>query len=267
MEINGRTVEIVRLGVVDSTLQVLAQRLAQTPTLPDLSTVIASHQHAGRGRSGRVWLNDAGSALLCATLVRIPEVYLSWVTPLAGLATLSSLADIDVKAHLKWPNDVLLGGKKIAGILCEHLTTHQTSPRTRLHAVAVGLGLNLGTVPTEAGPLAGALPIPANTSATALKELLLASFLRHLDRLIDLAEPQVWRRLYRNALSHLGQESTVRLPDGGLLHVTATDVDHRGALLATTNDGTQITITAGDVDLPQYVPSLTTHHAQEGLGA
>lgn len=270
----------MRMGVVDSTLRVLADTVAQTPDLPDLSTVVATHQTAGRGRSGRTWVDAEDSALLIATLVRLPEENLSWITPLAGLAMVNALADEGFTAELKWPNDILVNNHKVAGILCEHLRTDDAPSGGRLHSVAVGLGLNLGEVPAEAGPLAGALELPEATPASAMDNLrkrLLRGFLNQLDHLIDASEPQIWRRQYKAHLAHLGQPSTVHLPDGRSLAITALDVDIRGGLHARLDDGTTLTITAGDVELPvaptshQLAPAsvhpTTAHTPQEGTSA
>lgn len=111
---------IVRLGAVEST-QAEAFRLAAEGA-PDRTVVIADYQSAGRGRRGRVWEAEPGAGLLASIVVRPVGPAAAWpllslVTSVAVAETLARLAGLT--ARLKWPNDVLVGGRKIAGILLE----------------------------------------------------------------------------------------------------------------------------------------------------
>lgn len=240
---------ITRLGTVDSTLTVLAAQAEQDTDLPGLYTVVATHQSAGRGRSGRTWVNTDGDALLLATLVRLPDNHLSWVTPLAGVALALALEDAGFSPHLKWPNDVLLGTSKVAGILCEHLRHDEG-----VHQVAVGVGVNICDVPAEAGPAATTLGARTE-EADELREQILGGFLAHLGTLIDEGEPATWRAAYSQRLIGTDTPTTVHLPGGALLTITPIGVDEDGALLARTEDGLTRTITVGDVDLPHSTRS------------
>ncbi len=96
--------------------------------------LIADEQTAGRGRMGRTWVTPKGSQLCFSALISIDEVERAGLIPLAaGLA----VTDVVPDANLKWPNDVLLGGKKLAGILTE---AELNTPQPR---VVVGVGLNV----------------------------------------------------------------------------------------------------------------------------
>ena len=112
--------EIVRLDTVDST-QSVAVALAERGAA-DRTVVVADQQLAGRGRRGRAWQAPAGTSLLVSILVRprLPQALLPTFSPTTAVATAEALRRlVPVAARVKWPNDVLIGGKKIAGILLE----------------------------------------------------------------------------------------------------------------------------------------------------
>ena len=111
---------IVRLDTVDST-QSVAFGLAEHGAA-DRTVVVADQQLAGRGRRGRIWRAPAGTSLLASIIVRprLPQALLPTFSPMTAVATAEALRRVaPVAARVKWPNDVLVGGKKIAGILLE----------------------------------------------------------------------------------------------------------------------------------------------------
>lgn len=210
--------------------------------------VTAEHQVAGRGRLGREWQAPAKSGLAVSVLVRpldVPAGRWSWLPLLAGVAAHASLTELaGVPAGLKWPNDVLVDGRKIAGILVERIET-AGGP-----AAVIGIGVNTDLGPAE-------LPTP---TATALS--LLGSHVDRTTLLVDLltrlgaeyaawrgaggdAEPEL-RAAYERACVTLGRQVGVALPDGRSMHGRATGVDATGRLLVATEHGTQA-LGAGDV--------------------
>jgi BirA family biotin operon repressor/biotin-[acetyl-CoA-carboxylase] ligase len=129
------------------------QDLLRSPDLPEGAVTVADHQTSGRGRSGRGWDDEQGEALLCSVLLR-PELSpaVAQLSLVAGLAVAQSIERATaLTATLKWPNDVLLGGCKVAGILLE----------TAGDAVICGIGVNVDQtaerLPTDASPPAGSL--------------------------------------------------------------------------------------------------------------
>jgi len=111
---------IVRLDTVDST-QSVAFALAERGAA-DRTVVVADQQLAGRGRRGRIWRAPAGTSLLASIVIRsrLPQALLPTLSPTTAVATAEALRRVaPVAARVKWPNDVLVGGKKIAGILLE----------------------------------------------------------------------------------------------------------------------------------------------------
>ncbi len=149
----GREVQVY--DEVDST-NTLAARLAEDG-VPEGTVVIADHQTAGRGRYGRVWQSRPGACLLLSLVLRPPPELrrAAVLTPLAAVAVGDAVYRLaGVQAKIKWPNDLLVRGKKVCGILIE-----------QGRATVVGIGLNLNQ---EAGDfLAAGLPDAASLGAVA----------------------------------------------------------------------------------------------------
>jgi len=149
--------KIVRLGEVSST-QAVAFQLAEQGA-PDRTVVLADHQTAGRGRRGRRWEDEPGASLLVSILLRshlearrLPT--LSYVAAIAVAEALTAVAPLTPR--LKWPNDVLVDGLKIAGILLE--------TRASASIGQAGATRSAGRPPSaQAGVAAPATPIPATT--------------------------------------------------------------------------------------------------------
>ena len=142
-----------------------ARELAQRGA-PHGTVVTASEQLAGRGRQGRTWSAPPGRALLCSLIVRDPPR----LTPLAaGVAVALTVTDLSGRpAQIKWPNDILLEQRKVAGILVEG--------RPQEHWAVVGIGLNVavrpGDLPVELRERAGSLDLPPEAIETVLARLL-----------------------------------------------------------------------------------------------
>jgi BirA family biotin operon repressor/biotin-[acetyl-CoA-carboxylase] ligase len=196
---------------------------------PAWLVVVTEHQTAGRGRLDRTWETPDRAALTFSTLLR-PErsgAEWPWLPLVAGIAVVSALREHGVAAGLKWPNDVMLGDRKLAGILAERVET-PTGP-----AAVVGIGLNVHQTRAE-------LPVPAATSvelatgsAPDRTELLLGI----LGRLRE--QYDAWsagggarvRAAYLEACGTVGQQVRVALPGGEELVGPATDVDEAGRLV------------------------------------
>jgi BirA family biotin operon repressor/biotin-[acetyl-CoA-carboxylase] ligase len=235
-----------------------AQRIGSTNDLarqwaldgaPAGSVVVAEEQTAGRGRFGRSWLAPAGSALLFSVILRLdaPPDHLPRLTMVGAVAVAEALSELAPgQVRLKWPNDVLLTGRKAAGVLPEAIWEGE-----RLSAVVMGIGLNV-RVDFAGTPLANrAISIETVTGTTADRAALLAVLLSRVDhwsaRLSDPALAETWR----GWLSTLGQRIAASGADGqsGQIVGLALDVDADGALLLQTDDGLTHRIVAGEVTL------------------
>jgi len=129
------------------------QELLRDPSLPEGAVAVAEHQTAGRGRLGRTWEDAPGSSLLCSVLLRPAGGMLPQLSLVAALATAEAIEELTRReARLKWPNDVLVGGRKVAGILLELAGG----------AVVAGIGVNVGQT-------SGELPAEARLPAASLR--------------------------------------------------------------------------------------------------
>lgn len=210
------------VGSTNERARALAQRGAPHGTL-----VSAREQSAGRGRQGRTWTAPPGRALLCSIVLRDPPRLL----PLAaGVAVAEAVGD---SARVKWPNDVLLDGRKVAGILVEG--------RPQEAWAVAGIGLNVAVresdFPPDLRERAGTLGL-----APADVEPLLARLLAALERWIA-ADPDTVLDALRGRDALLGRP--VRWAGGS---GDAAGVDGDGRLVVATASG-QVTLEAGEVHL------------------
>ncbi|HEV3328583.1 MAG TPA: biotin--[acetyl-CoA-carboxylase] ligase [Acidimicrobiales bacterium] len=236
--------EVHRLAVTDSTNDWALG--AARDGAPDRTVVVADFQRRGRGRLDRRWEAPAGTALLCTVLLR-PELdvgdrHLCAVA--VGLAALEACtASAALGVGLKWPNDLVVGDRKLGGILAETDGQEDDDGTT---AVVVGLGLN---VSFPGPPDANATSLEAASGRTVTRDQLLASYLDALDaRVRDLRMPHGRTslvRAYRRSLVTLGRRVRVQLHDTHVVGV-ADDVDDQGHLVVVTEQETRVFAT-GDV--------------------
>jgi BirA family biotin operon repressor/biotin-[acetyl-CoA-carboxylase] ligase len=227
--------EVRRLEEVDSTNRYLLDE-ARAGAAAGL-VVVADHQLAGRGRLGRVWSAPRGGSLLVSVLLRpgLPPERRHLVVVAAAVAMLEAVrATAGVDAGIKWPNDLLVGDRKLAGILAESAGD----------AVVVGIGVNVawGQVPEELVGIATALDLEGGRPVA--RDVLLEGFLaRYAARLRDLPAA---RAAYREHLVTLGRRVRVEQAGGTLVGV-AVDLDEAGRLVVADDAGDRTTVAAGDV--------------------
>ena len=212
--------------------------------------LVAEAQTSGRGRLDRAWTAPPRSGLTFSVLLRprVPVARLAWLPLLAGLAVVRALRGFTElegaprgrmsDAALKWPNDVLIGDRKLAGILAERAGD----------AVIVGIGLNVGLRANE-------LPVPTATSlaiegAPADRDPVLRAILRSLAAAYAefgrAGGERALREAYEQVCATVGRRVRVELPGGEVLTGTATGVDEHGRLLVTGGEGVRA-LSAGDV--------------------
>lgn len=207
---------------------------------PHGSVVTADHQVAGRGRLDRSFVIPRRSGIAVSVVWRpdgVPPAHWVWLPLVAGLALDATLRDLGVVGGLKWPNDVLVDGRKISGILLERVETGGGP------AAVVGIGLNVDLAEDE-------LPVPHATSlrlvgATTDRTAVLVRLLHHLDagyRRWSAGDLRTVREAYRERCDTLGRTVDVSMPDGTVLSGEAGDVDEHGRLVVA---GTPVS--AGDV--------------------
>ncbi|WP_436760297.1 biotin--[acetyl-CoA-carboxylase] ligase [Streptosporangium sp. V21-05] len=209
------------------------------------AVVVAESQFAGRGRLGRVWSAPPRSSLTFSILLR-PDPPLSehgWLPLLVGLAVASAVRKVaEVDVRLKWPNDLLIGERKLAGVLAERIDS----------AVIVGVGLNVSVRPEEL-PVETATSLAIEGAACADRDPILRAVLREIEthyREWSEANGDVeacgLRAAYLAVSATIGREVRVELPGERVLTGTATGVDRAGRLVVGSR-GEEHTLSAGDV--------------------
>ncbi|WP_221339880.1 biotin--[acetyl-CoA-carboxylase] ligase [Nonomuraea endophytica] len=209
------------------------------------AVLIAETQLAGRGRLGRVWNAPARSGLTFSVLLRptVPQVRHGWLPLLFGVAAASAvrrLAEVDVR--LKWPNDLLIGERKLAGVLAERIDD----------AVVIGMGLNVSLQPAEL-PVETATSLAVEEAACVDRDPLIRAVLRELEsHYRDWTEADGdadacgLRAAYQASCATIGRRIRVELPGERVLEGVATGVDPNGHLQVEA-DGKGHTLSAGDV--------------------
>lgn len=217
---------------------------------PEGYVCVAEEQTAGRGRRGRVWIAPAGGALLVSVLLRIPARVAAGVPFVAGLAALDVLDRQSVHGALKWPNDVLVNGRKIAGILVESRTLAGADDMD----VVLGLGMNLSIEAFPPGVVATSLH--GIIHATPERDRILQDWLETLAaRLAPLEAGDLASVLsaWRERAAGLGRAVSVQTA-AGTIEGVAEDVDANGALIVRAADAVHHVL-AGDVRLARSAPS------------
>jgi BirA family biotin operon repressor/biotin-[acetyl-CoA-carboxylase] ligase len=252
--------ELLRPGSLWRRLDVVAETGSTNADLADLaragadggSVLIADYQAAGRGRQGRIWTAPPGSGIAMSVLLRpegVPASRWTWLPLIAGLAVAEGLRrESGVPAVVKWPNDVLVGERKICGILAERVETPSRA------ACVVGMGINVGLSVDE-------LPVPAATSLAILaaedpgtvvpsRNQLIATVLAAFELLyLRWEEPAAQPSLaaaYLERSATIGRRVRVLLDGDREVEGLAESIDPDGRLVLRTANSREV-LSAGDV--------------------
>jgi BirA family transcriptional regulator, biotin operon repressor / biotin---[acetyl-CoA-carboxylase] ligase len=147
---------------------------------PHGTVVLAEEQTAGRGRAGRSWTSEKSAGIYCSVLLRppIPPAHAPLLTLVAGLAARDAAAEeLDAMPDIRWPNDLLAGGRKFGGILTE---MHAEPDRVHYAVIGIGINVNQTKMPPPLAPIATSLRMETGKSHSRLE--LLIRLLRQLDR-------------------------------------------------------------------------------------
>jgi BirA family biotin operon repressor/biotin-[acetyl-CoA-carboxylase] ligase len=237
--------KIIRLQEIASTNEVAKEEARKGS--PEGTVVVAVSQNAGRGRLARKWFSPPGG--LWASVVlrpRIPPRDVPKLTAICGMAVAEALkAKFGIEAGLKWPNDVLVGGKKICGILAE-----AASGRDGIDFVVVGIGLNVNNDTAEFGPELAPLTtsVVAVTGNPADVEAVLKGILERFEwhyMLLQGGAVAELRKAYGRLIVTVGRKVRVTMPEG-VVEGTAEAIDEDFALIVRAASGSAIRIVAGD---------------------
>lgn len=229
---------------LDSTMNIA--RLEAQQGAPEGTVIMADEQTAGKGRMQRTWLSPEGNIAL--TIILYPDFSaLPYLIMLASLAVVHSVEAVtSLNTQIKWPNDILINGKKVCGILVE---AEVKGSRVAYSLIGIGINVNLGAVDVPE-ILATATSLNDESGGSVSRINLVRHLLGEIERLY-LTLPFGKKSIYdewRDRLVTLGKR--VQVESGGvILEGTAESVDSSGLLLLRHSDGTITKIAAGDVTL------------------
>ena len=208
------------------------------------TTILADEQTEGRGRMGRQWLSHAGQSMSLSVILHPTMGQLAQLNMVASLATVRSITEVTgLKPVIKWPNDILLSGRKVSGILIENIFDGPA-----LKAAVVGIGINVNLEPSsfpEIAAIATSLLIEAGGSVSP--QLLTDRLLHELDGLYrQLRCTGTVYDAWIPLVETIGRRVRVRLGDG-IEEGYADSVDVNGSLILRRPDGTKLTLYAGEV--------------------
>ena len=234
---------------VDSSNNV-AKKLANEGCADGL-LVVAEEQGAGKGRLSRGWISPYAKGIWFSIVLKPPFLpqEASKCTLLAAVAVVKAINKIKgVQAAIKWPNDILLLGKKLVGIL-----TEMNAEFGHINYVVIGIGINTNAVPDdypeEVRPLAVSVADAAAEPFTRVE--LLADILLNMEQLYETAVKEGFKPVleeWRKYSCTLGQQVKVIAPDSTYCG-TALDIDEEGLLMVRRDDGSVEKVVAGDVSI------------------
>ena len=246
--------QVIHLPSVGST-NTVALEAAQTGTRSGVW--IADEQTAGRGRGGHGWHSLAGEGLYVSVLITpsMPIASALLISLATGLAAKRAIfANTALEVDIRWPNDLLVNGKKCGGILVETaVSPADTSPEAMLRYAVIGIGINLNhpSFPEELSGLATSLRMEGGSRVS--RESILVSMLRTLEDEIELLREKD-KKLAANGLLRRFTEASswvrgkrVRVDEGGGYTGLTAGLNDSGFLLVDSDDGTQRMVLSGGV--------------------
>ncbi|MDD3252238.1 MAG: biotin--[acetyl-CoA-carboxylase] ligase [Lachnospiraceae bacterium] len=239
---------LVILKETDSTNN-YARKLADQGAA-DGTLVLAEQQTAGKGRRGRNWTSPSGTGIWMSLLLR-PEfapAHASMLTLVAAMAVKQGIAEITgLDCQIKWPNDIVLNGKKICGILTE-MSTEEDSIR---HVViGIGINVNIESFPEELRPKATSLLLEAEQRflRAPLVEAVLRSWETYYETYQSTLDMSLLKEEYNRSLASRGQEVKVLSPKGDYTGVSQ-GINDGGELLVEMPDGELREVMSGEVSV------------------
>jgi len=238
--------KVIHLDTTESTNSYAASLLANGTE--EGTVVLAEEQTAGRGRSGRVWSSEKGKNLTFSIILKpkVPPASIGVISLYAALGVAEAVRDITGKpAHCKWPNDVLIDGRKLCGILSESNIEGE-----KLSSVVVGIGLNVNQTefPADIKPPPTSLRLAAGKTFDRIS--VLSSVLDRLEKRYEDLQSQrfdVIIRAWESLATMMGSEIQVATHEG-VLRGVASGIAEDGGLIVRTN-GTDRKILAGDITI------------------
>ena len=221
--------------------------LAESENHPEFFTLTTEFQSAGRGRLDRKWQAESGSSVMASLLLRpsfSKSTGVGWLSLMMAEAIRSALAELGLNSKIKWPNDVLVDGKKISGVLAE--------ANSDLSAVVVGFGINVNQS-LEQLPTTTATSLLVSGASSLDRDQVLAQTITNFKQLyLELANADGdalksgLRSKILSASATVGELVEVSFPDGHSAVGEAVNIDEQGRLEVKTSAKTLV-VSAGDV--------------------
>ncbi len=227
---------------VTSTMDIARQLAREAAS--EGTVIVADEQTRGRGRLGREWVSRPGQSLSLSVILHPAIGQLSQLNMVASLAAVRSITDVTgLKPLIKWPNDILLGGKKVSGILIENIFDGAF-----LKAAVVGIGINVNLDPASFPQIAAtATSLSTEAGRRVSTQDLTARLLQELDELYrELRRTGTVYDAWITFVGTIGKQVRVRSGE----HIEegcAESVDVNGSLILRRPDGTRLTLDAGEV--------------------
>ncbi len=242
-EIGRKIIHYFRTDSTNNVALRLAARGAEHGTV-----VLSEEQTAGRGRLGRTWYSEKSSGIYASVILRPPlsPAAAPILTLVAGLAAHQAVTAVTgLAVDLGWPNDLLVNGKKVSGIL-----TEMSAELDRLHAVVLGFGINVNhrEMPAELKAFATSLRLEGRK--TYSRAQILVTLLKELDRdyrlLLESGSSEIAQHWAAASTYANGKRVRVRLNSGEFVATTA-GVEPSGALRVRHEDGREESLVAGEI--------------------
>ncbi len=239
---------LVCFDETDST-NIQAARLARGGC-PDGTLVVSDCQTAGRGRQGRSWLSPHGSSIYMSLVLRpqLPPRCASAVTLIAGLAVACAVCKkTGLAAGIKWPNDVVVDGRKICGIL-----TEMSVERNSIHHIVTGIGINVNQqeFPKELSATATSIRLASGRSwnRASLAAAVLQAFEGYYAKFLQTGDLSLLKEEYEKRLVNLNTEVLVLDPSGAWQGICR-GISRDGGLFVECTDGQRKTVRSGEVSV------------------
>lgn len=226
-----------------------AKRLGEEGA-PDGTLVTADYQTAGKGRRGRGWVSERGTGIWMSLLLRpdIPPSSASMLTLVAAMAVVRGIKEsTGLDSSIKWPNDIVMNGKKICGIL-----TEMSAELEHIHYVVIGIGINanIREFPEEIREKATSLYL--ESGETVVRSRVIAAVMKAMNRyyqvFVESGDLSGLLEEYEEHLVNRGREVLVLAP-GGEYRGTSLGIDKTGELLVQLKDGTVNHVVSGEVSV------------------
>lgn len=207
---------------------------------PEFTVVVAQRQTRGRGRMQRAWLSEEGGLYFTVVLRPVMPVMQAGLVSLAAAVDMADLlrTAYQVDARVKWPNDILVGRRKICGILSQ-----MEAEGDRVDSINIGMGLNVNNAPQTREP--SAVSLKALTGRSLSRREILIAFLDSLKKRFSTFDPAGVVDQWRSVNATLGRRVRVATPKQSI-EGTALDLDAHGGLIVRLADGTRQTVVYGD---------------------